>query len=183
MLTVSAHLGLPSVPTYSGQTLWNYPLILGNQPSPLDQPRGQVSFTGSREESAFFYTSVAIEGCGAPLIPNLLTAIEAFRHDDTTLVTASLHKVESTLDEMTSLLPRLYDDCSPSFFYHTLRPYLEGTKDLQSVGLPHGIFFETTDGGSYQKYRGPSNAQSSLFPFIDIVLGVEHKGNGFLQVS
>ncbi|GES63329.1 nonribosomal peptide synthase Pes1 [Aspergillus terreus] len=181
MLTVSAYLGLPSVPTYSGQTLWNYRHIPDNQSSPLDQHPGQVSFTGSHDEAAFFYTSVAIEACGAPLIRTLLNAIQAARHGDEALVTASLREAEVTLNQMTALLPPLYNSCSPSFFYHTLRPYLEGTQGLQSAGLPHGVFFETIDGGSYQKCRGPSNAQSALFPFIDIALGVEHRGNGFLQ--
>lgn len=102
------------------------------------------------------------------------------------LVTSCLYKAEKILKAMTSLLPEIYSRCSPSFFYHTLRPYLEGTRDLQSVGLPNGVFFETASTGqtgSYQKYRGPSNAQSALFPFIDIALGVKHEKDGFLDVG
>jgi indoleamine 2,3-dioxygenase len=72
-------------------------------------------------------------------------------------------------------------ECSPDFFYFTLRPYLEGTGDLESVGLPDGILYETTIGGVLQKYRGPSNAQSSLFAFIDIALGVKHYGEDVLS--
>ncbi|KAF5630183.1 acetyl synthetase [Fusarium sp. NRRL 25303] len=125
-----------------------------------------VSFTGSQEESAFFSVSVAIE-----------KSTEAGNEKQ---LTAYLFEARITIDSMTSILPQLYDRCSPSFFYNTLRPFIEGTQDLKSAGLPHGVFFESKNGGSYQKFRGPSDAQSSLFCFIDIALGIDHNDNSFL---
>nr|DAD54577.1 TPA_asm: tryptophan 2,3-dioxygenase [Fusarium equiseti] len=180
MMNVSCYLGLPCVPTYSGQTLWNHCYISEIQLPVLEQVNTLVSFTGSREESAFFGISVAIEKCGSPLIRTLLHAMAAAEAGNEKELTACLSKAMITIDSITSILPQLYGRCSPSFFYNTLRPFLEGTQDLKSAGLPNGVFFETKNGGSYQKFRGPSNAQSSLFCFIDIALGIEHNDNSFL---
>ncbi|KAF5543114.1 nonribosomal peptide synthase [Fusarium mexicanum] len=162
MMNVSCYLGLPRLPA-------------------LEQINTLVSFTGSQEESAFFSVSVAIERHGSPLIEILLHAMAAAEAGNEKQLTAYLLEAMITIDSMTAILPQLYDRCSPSFFYNTLRPFLEGTQDLKSAGLPHGVFFETKNGGCYQKFRGPSNAQSSLFCFIDIVLGIQHNDNSFLR--
>ncbi|KAI1025250.1 hypothetical protein LB504_010036 [Fusarium proliferatum] len=183
MMNVSWYLGLPCVATYSGQTLWNHRYISDSRLPVLQQIHTLVSFTGSQEESAFFSVSVAIEKCGSPLIQTLLHAMAATEAGNEKQLTAYLFEARITIDSMTSILPQLYDRCSSSFFYNTLRPFLEGTQDLKSAGLPHGVFFESKNGGSYQKFRGPSNAQSSLFCFIDIALGIDHNDNSFLTVG
>lgn len=178
MIEVSAYLGLPPVPTYAGQVLWNY-RRLGDDRAPLQKGNVQtlVSFTGSAEEDGFFGTVLAIEECGAPLIPTMLQAAEAAYNQDTEQLISYLKRATVTLNDMTSLLPRMYQDCSQSFFYHKLRPFLEGTKSLASVQHLEGVFFEEHNGGRYHKYCGPSNAQSSLFAFVDIILGVKHEEN------
>lgn len=175
MIEVSGRLGLPPVPTYSGQTLWNH-RRLGDVKGPMIPENIQtlISFTGSPEESFFFGISVAIEACGAPLVSTLLEGIEAVRNERPDELTVYLQESARMLAEMTSLLAHMYQKCSPEFFYFTLRPFLEGTRDLASVGLADGVFFEERSGGRYLKYRGPSNAQSSMFAFLDICLGVSH---------
>jgi indoleamine 2,3-dioxygenase len=192
MINVSTHLGLPPVPTYSGQTLWNYPAPnLDDAHVENEKVQSHASFTGSPEEAAFFGISVAIEKRGAPLVPTLLYGIEAVKRNDIPKLVSTLQEAEKILDETTSVLPCMYKRCTPAFFYFILRPYLEGTADLGTVGLPHGIFFEDpSGGGTFQKYRGPSNAQSSLFAFVDAALGVKHysvngynKGAGNAQQS
>jgi hypothetical protein len=184
MMEVSDHLVVPCIPTYSGQALWNFQCDdreLGSRPSTRTIST-VTSFTGSPEESAFFSTSVAIEACGAPLIPVLLGAVEAGRGGDAGEMICLLQQAEATLGVMRTVLADVYRTCSPAFFYHTLRPYLEGTAALSSAGLDDGIFFEYNGSGSYKKFRGPSNAQSSLFAFTDSIMGVQHDGNEFLDV-
>ncbi|KAH8427509.1 tryptophan 2,3- dioxygenase [Aspergillus melleus] len=178
MIEVSAYLGLPPVPTYAGQALWNY-RGLGDDRASLQKGSVQtlVSFTGSAEEDGFFGTVLAIEECGAPLIPTMLQAVEAAYNQDAEQLITYLERATVTLNDMTSLLPRMYQHCSQNFFYHKLRPFLEGTKNLASVRSLEGVFFEEHDGGRYRKYCGPSNAQSSLFAFVDIILGVKHEEN------
>jgi len=186
MIEISSLLGLPPVPTYSGQTLWNHHRI--ETKTGLQTLHFPTSFTGASDEAAFFTISVIIEKRGAALIPLLLDGIQATKDNDSLALTSCLNDAERILLEMTALLPTLLPECSPDFFYFTLRPYLEGTADLEAVGMPDGILYETitTDGGVErvrQKYRGPSNAQSSLFAFVDIALGVKHYGEDVLSLD
>ncbi|KAF5858777.1 hypothetical protein ETB97_003779 [Aspergillus alliaceus] len=174
-IELSAHFGLPPVPTYAGQVLWNYRRTeADSKPLPKSNAQPLVSFTGSPEEAGFFGVVFSIEASGVPLISILLEATEATFDQDTEQVIAYLQRATITLTDMTSILPRMYRDCSQDFFYHKLRPFLDGTDSLASVGLPDGVFFEEHSGGRYRKHCGPSNAQSSLFALIDIALGVKH---------
>jgi len=73
----------------------------------------------------------------------------------------------------------MYENCDPHVFYHRIRPFLAGSKNMADAGLPNGVIFE--DGTGYEQYRqygGGSNAQSSLIQFFDIILGVSHRPTG-----
>ncbi|KAJ5175696.1 uncharacterized protein N7482_001573 [Penicillium canariense] len=181
LMDVATHLGLPCIATYAGQTIWNHKCGSEGVPMELGSLKTCTSFTGSPEESAFFCISVAIEAAGAPLIRLLLSANEAAELGDFPVLTELLHDAAEVISRMTSILPEMYSRCSPKFFYHTLRPFLEGTAGLADVGLPHGIKFQLRDKNVYQKFRGPSNAQSALFHFVDVALGINHIGNSFLE--
>lgn len=63
-------------------------------------------------------------------------------------------------------------------FYYQIRPFLAGSKNMASSGLPRGVFYDEGDGkGQWREFCGGSNGQSSLVQFFDLVLGVDHKGN------
>lgn len=50
---------------------------------------------------------------------------------------------------------------------------------MEAAGLPNGVFYDEGDGkGSWRKYRGGSNGQSSLLQFFDAVLSVNHARSG-----
>jgi len=71
------------------------------------------------------------------------------------------------------------EKCDPQVFYHRIRPYLAGSKGMENVGLPRGVFYDEGDGkGQWRALRGGSNGQSSLIQFWDLVLGVEHVSCG-----
>ena len=138
-----------------------------------------ATFTGSTDESWFYLVSVAIEARGAPIIPLTLNAIAAARINDSRTVTECLHSMAERLDELGTLLQRMYENCDPHVFYHRIRPFLAGSKNMADAGLPNGVIFE--DGSGYEQYRqygGGSNAQSSLIQFFDIILGVSHRPTG-----
>ena len=138
-----------------------------------------MTFTGSLDESWFYLVSIAIEARGAPLLPLMLNAIEAAHKDDSRTVTESLHIFAETLDDLGSLLTRMYESCDPHVFYHRIRPFLAGSKNMAEAGLPNGVIYEDGSGQEpYRQYGGGSNAQSSLIQFFDIVLGVEHRPTG-----
>lgn len=109
----------------------------------------------------------------------MLNAIGAARINDNRTVTECLHTFAETLDELGTLLTRMYENCDPHVFFHRIRPFLAGGKNMAEAGLPNGVLYDTGIGNEfYRQYGGGSNAQSSLIQFFDIVLGVEHRPTG-----
>lgn len=138
-----------------------------------------LTFTGSLDESWFYLVSVAIEARGADIIPLMLEAIAAARHGDRTAVAERLRSFAERLDELGSLLMRMYESCDPHVFYHRIRPFLAGGNNMAEAGLPNGVWFDDgSDTRSYVSYSGGSNAQSSIIQFFDLVLGIEHRPTG-----
>ncbi|KAK3672360.1 hypothetical protein LTR78_007667 [Recurvomyces mirabilis] len=176
------HLELPQVATYAGLVLWNWkPLFEDERIDTLANLDMIDTFTGSLDEKWFYLVSVAIEARGAPLIPLMLRAIEAANDGDRPTLTECLRTFAERLDELGGLLQRMYDNCDPHVFYHRLRPFLAGSKNMADAGLPNGVIFD--NGGPmnkqrYVQYSGGSNAQSSLIQFFDVALSVEHRPTG-----
>ena len=163
--------------TYAGVCLWNFkPIFLDEPLDSLDNLSTLATFTGSLDESWFYLISVVIEARGGPTIPLMLEAIEAARANDSRIVIECLHAFAERLDELVNLLAKMYENCDPHVFYHRIRPFLAGSKNMADAGLPNGVIFDTGAGDEpYCQYAGGSNAQSSLIQFFDIVLGVEHR--------
>lgn len=165
--------------TYAGLCLWNFKPIFLRDALVLDNLSSLLTFTGSLDEQWFYLVSVAMEAKGGPCVPIMLKAIQAARDDDAETVTQCLQSFAQTLDELGTLLVRMYESCDPHVFYHRIRPFLAGSKNMKDAGLPHGVFYD--DGSSqstWRQYGGGSNAQSSMIQFFDIVLGVEHRPTG-----
>ena len=184
-IQVCNYLEVPTVATYAGVCLWNFKPIFPDEPiDSLDNLSTLATFTGSLDESWFYLVSVAIEARGGPTIPLMLEAIEAARANDTRIVLECLHAFAERLDELGSLLTRMYENCDPHVFYNRIRPFLAGSKNMADAGLPYGVIFDTGVGDEpYRQYGGGSNAQSSLIQFFDIVLGVEHRPTGTQKPS
>lgn len=109
----------------------------------------------------------------------MLRAIEAARSKDSPTVTQCLQLFAERLDDLGTLLQKMYENCDPHVFFHRIRPFLAGSKNMAEAGLPNGVLFDTGSGrDQYVQYGGGSNAQSSLIQFFDIVLGVEHRPTG-----
>lgn len=182
---ICKQLELPTVATYASLCLWNFKPIFPDEPiDNLENLSTLATFTGSLDESWFYLVSVAIEARGGPIISWMLDAIAAARANDSHRVTACLQAVAERLDELGTLLQRMYESCDPHVFYHRIRPFLAGSKNMAEAGLPNGVVFDTGRGDEpYVTYGGGSNAQSSLIQFFDIVLGVEHRPTGSQKPS
>jgi len=180
LLTVSTHLEVPPVATYAAVCLWNYkPLFMDEHVDNLENLSTLLTFTGSLDESWFYLTSVAIEARGGPIIPLMLTAIAAARANDAATVALCLRSFAERLDDLGTLLQRMHEGCDPHVFYHHIRPFLAGSKNMAEAGLPNGVIYEDGTGvDEYHQYSGGSNAQSSLIQFFDIVLGIVHRPTG-----
>ncbi|KAI1761939.1 Indoleamine 2,3-dioxygenase [Hypoxylon sp. FL1150] len=180
LLQICSHLEVPPVSTYAASVLWNFkPLFIDEEIDDLDNLATLVTFTGSLDESWFYLVSVAIEARGGPIIPLMLTAVAAAREGDSATVTRCLRAFAERLDDLGELLRRMHESCDPGYFYRRIRTFLAGSKNMAEAGLPHGVIYDDGTGKSqYVQYSGPSNAQSSLIQFFDIILGIEHRPTG-----
>ncbi|KAL4886934.1 Indoleamine 2,3-dioxygenase [Aspergillus karnatakaensis] len=179
-LEVSKHLELPPCATYAALNLWNYSTTSPNGDLTCpDNLHVTLSLTGTKDEEWFFMISVAIEARGGRIIQLMLDTIHAVSVDDQQRVAAYLHQISDGFQEVARLLERMYEKCRPAVFFHQLRPYLAGSKNMASAGLPSGLFYDLGEGkGEWRQYSGGSNAQSSLIQTFDIFLGVEHSATG-----
>ncbi|KAH7034231.1 Indoleamine 2,3-dioxygenase [Macrophomina phaseolina] len=181
-LEVSEHLGLPPTATYAALNLWNYKTI--DPTVPLSVPDNlQVlhSFTGTDDEAWFYLISVAIESRGAHSLPLMIQCIDAARRGDHWKVVQGLDALRICINELGTILERMYERLDPQVFYFHIRPFLAGSKGMAPAGLPRGVFYDEGDGkGEWRQYSGGSNAQSSLIQFFDIILGVQHYSGGEL---
>lgn len=160
--------------------LWNFkPLFIDEHVDNLENLSTLTTFTGSIDESWFYLTSVAIEARGAPILPLMLAAIGAARANDAATVIVCLRTFAERLDDLGTLLQRMHENCDPHVFYHHIRPFLAGSKNMAEAGLPNGVILDDGTGkDKYSHYSGGSNAQSSLIQFFDIVLGIQHRPTG-----
>lgn len=179
-LHVSRVLELPPVLSYAAANLWNF---RSTNPegdlTDIDALETLVSFTGTRSESWFLLISVIMEARGAAIIDTMLTALAAVKTREYDIIIAALRELATCIDGVGDLLERMYEQCDPQVFYHRIRPFLAGSKNMAAAGLPRGVFYDEGDGkGEWRQLRGGSNGQSSMIQFFDVVLGVDHRGNG-----
>jgi indoleamine 2,3-dioxygenase len=180
-LHVCGYLGLQPVLSYAGLCLWNWVAEADAKQGPeslffeLQELKSFASFTGTRGEDAFYHVPVLIEAEGGPLIPLLLDAIAAAQKEDIAFVTEVLDQTAQTFIRMALHLPKMYPVLDAEMFFHKLRPFLSGGT---------GMVFQTSDKSKIAtKCIGGSAAQSSLFQFLDYVLGVQHEGSNDGQKS
>ena len=174
-LQVCEYLKTEPVLSYSGLCIWNWTSADDGSPHDLETIRSLASFTGTRGEDAFYHVPVLVEAEGGKIIPLIL---DAMSQEDPGPIIEALHATSEALARMSNHLAKLYSTLDANFFYNVLRPFLAGGSNL-----PDGITFRLADKTSRQaKCIGGSAAQSSLFPFLDIVLGVKHSDTAFFQV-
>ncbi|OAA47950.1 indoleamine 2,3-dioxygenase pyrrole 2,3-dioxygenase [Metarhizium rileyi] len=177
-LRVSSRLEVPPVLTYAGANLWNFSCS-GDEFTDLNSLTLPVSFTGSESESWFLLISVAMEARAAGILQTMMEALEAVKTRDYDAITSALSDLRECIQDVGTLLERMYEKCDPMVFYYKIRPFLAGSMNMEASGLPNGVFYDEGDGkGDWRQYRGGSNGQSSLIQFFDVVLGVEHHTHG-----
>lgn len=181
-LQASDRLEVHPVATYAALNLWNWTPLSAN--ADLTNPDNLVAIntaTGTDDESWFFMISNAMEARAGPLIEAMLGAIEAVSTNNVPVIIRALEYFKKSMEDIGTLLERMDERCNPQVFYHTIRPFLAGSMNMEAAGLPQGVFYdEGSEKGSWRKYRGGSNGQSSLLQFCDAVLSVDHaRSEGF----
>lgn len=113
------------------------------------------------------------------MIPLMLDAIHAVNLNNPEAVAITLGQISEIIQIISKILQRMYEECGPAVFFHAIRPFLAGGKNMASAGLPNGVFYDLGDGhGKWHQYSGGSNAQSSLIQTFDAFLGVHHTATG-----
>lgn len=177
---VSEQLGLPPTATYPALNLWNCGLVADG--ADITNPENVVmrhTFTGTTDEAWFYAVSVSVEAKGVRAIQTMLECVAAIDSGDQDKILDCLRSFADTIAQLGHILQRMHERCDPQVFYHRIRPFLAGSRGMEKVGLPHGIFYDEGDGrGTWRQYSGGSNAQSTLIQFLDIALGVQHHATG-----
>ena len=177
-LTISSHLELPPVLTYAACVLWNF-TSPNDDFSQIEDLETLITFTGTESESWFYLISVAMEAKASRIIQTMMEALSSVKSRDYDAVADSLIELKHCIQQVAAILDRMYERCDPMTFYHHIRPFLAGSKNMEASGLPRGVFYDEGDGnGAWRQLRGGSNGQSSLIQFFDVILGVEHHGHG-----
>lgn len=170
---------MPPGVSYAVTNLWNFKSIKKYDFSNIDDLDVLVSFTGTEDERWFLMLSIVMETQAAGIIQTMLEAMEATESSDYIVITKALNDLRICIDNVSAIMVRMYESCAPAVFYHQIRPFLAGSKNMEHAGLPRGIFFDCGNGkGEWKHLRGGSNGQSSLIQFFDIVLGVDHNSHG-----
>ncbi|KAK3709359.1 Indoleamine 2,3-dioxygenase [Vermiconidia calcicola] len=175
-LEVCNYLRLGPVLSYAGLCSWNW-TILETGSLDLRHMETLSSFTGTRGEAAFYHVPVLIEREGGSLVHLLIGAVRAAADGSRMMVLSALEETAERLARMGEHLGKMYSRLDSRFFYHELRPFFAGGKGMEDKGLPRGMVFQRSNGSELHcKFTiGGSAAQSSLFHFLDCMLGVVHR--------
>ncbi|CAR28849.1 hypothetical protein ZYGR_0U02070 [Zygosaccharomyces rouxii] len=177
LLRISEELEIAPLATYASLVLWNFKPVINDTDLvddilDLSNLTTINTFTGGLDESWFYLVSVVFEREGSSCLVSGLKAIQAVRDNDSGTLIEQLEIIAQTIDKLGDILMKMNEMCDPHIFYHRIRPFLAGWKNMEEVGLPHGVRYGSN--GDYKVFAGGSNAQSSLIQAIDIILGVEH---------
>jgi indoleamine 2,3-dioxygenase len=165
-------LGIAPVLTHASVDLYNWKMIDPNGIPELDNMHCIHTMTGLLDEEWFYLIMTDIEKKGVVILKSIISMI---LNKDVDNVICNMNVIKNVLNDMTRVLLRMKEKCNPEVFYNVLRPFLGGWKEK-------GLIYE---GVSEEKlyFTGGSAAQSSLFPCVDIVLGINHSDVFFKNIK
>ncbi|KAG2008682.1 tryptophan 2,3-dioxygenase [Coprinopsis cinerea AmutBmut pab1-1] len=184
LLQVSAHLQLPPILTYSDDVLYNWKFIDGKETDDdgnaimptISNIDTQVLFTGTRDEAEFFLTSARMELKGVEALDLMQHMMdEAFVGDDIAVrrITEYLRELSVVINDLSVMLMKVKEGCSPQVFYNDIRPWFRGEDstsgskwEFEGMELDPSLTAPT-------ELSGASAGQSSLIHALDIFLGVD----------
>lgn len=166
LLELSRTLGRYPMLAHASLVLQNWRKLDPQGPMEAQNLYPLLMFHGSVDEAWFYMVTVAVEALGAQAIYTLVQLREALEQENISAIAHYLEKLEGHLHRMRAALDEMRHHCDPHIFYHRIRPYLGGFRNIR---------FET---GQEERqvftFSGGSAAQSSLLQAIDAALGIEH---------
>lgn len=164
----------PPILTYAMTCLANYERIDPNGEIVVDNLKCIQKVIDIKDESWFHLIHVEIEAHAGNAIYSFQRATDAIAQGDIKKVEAELRKIPNAVEKMMSTFKRIFENCSPDIYYHTLRPYLFGFTDIVFEGVEK---FK----GQPQSFRGQSGAQSTVIPALQSFLGLLHESGGLSE--
>ena len=172
---VSNYIGRPPILSYASYCLDNWYKIDNNQPISLDNVALINNFLGGVDEDWFVTIHVCIEDAATDAI---IAASNLSRLNENSKVrefSLELKKIIKSLKNVNEIFSKMPDKCDPYIYYHRVRPYIFGTKN--NPDLKNGLIYENQFDNKPQFFRGETGAQSSIIPFLDGALGIEHSND------
>lgn len=161
---LSECMGRLPIIQHSGMVLRNWKRMNPQADISLENLAALFSFTGTKDEEAFFMITVLVELAGAKAIKAACGALLAAESGDQDTALRMLQELPPAISGMKKELNRMFEHCKPEVFYHQIRPYLASFEDMHFQGVSNTPI---------RSYHGGSAAQSTLFPVLDAILGVK----------
>lgn len=168
--------------TYSDYVLQNWRLLDPAKGFEPENIKPHFTFTGSPQEEWFIQIHVAIEMicskaisliCEATSINAQMQKSPHMKESLEKKLISALNDITPVLNEASKLLLRIKENLTPDFFFNTMRLFLMSWEEK------FNIQFSGTKGT--HQYKGPSGAQSTIFPALDAAFGIKHDVDGMYQ--
>ena len=125
-------------------------------------------FSGVPDEAWFILDHVQIEAEAEPGLIAITRAQNAIIKNQPEWLGNDLDCMAQSLHTMRAALKRMPEGCSPDVYYHAVRPYLFGFKDILYEGVAPWK-------NKRVSLRGETGAQSSILPSLVAALGIVHE--------
>ena len=169
---LSKYLGRPPILSYASYCLDNWYKINDDKPIALDNVALINNFLGGVDEDWFVTIHVCIEDAASEAIDSAYKLSKLHENSKTEEFLLNLNRINNSLKKVNEIFSKMPDKCDPYIYYHRVRPYIFGTKD--NPDLKKGLIYENQYNNEPQFFRGETGAQSSIIPFLDGALGIEH---------
>ncbi|HEY2921677.1 MAG TPA: hypothetical protein VGK77_22045 [Candidatus Binatia bacterium] len=171
---VARMLGRPPVLSYASYVLDNWRRVDAHNPIEVGNIVLLQNFLGGQDEEWFVLIHVAIEAIAGAALEAIAAAQRAVSDEESEGVADCLETIGWAVEAMNRILLRMTERCDPYVYFHRVRPYIHGWANQPSI--PQGLVYEGVEdyGGTPQRFRGETGAQSSIIPALDAVLGVTH---------
>lgn len=172
---VAQYLERPPVLSYASYALHNWYRINPSKPIELGNIALLQNFLGGIDEEWFILVHVAIEAKAVQALRVLLPAQQAVEENNSQKLLECLKEIATAMHIVCDVLDRMPEHCDPYIYYHRVRPYIFGWKDIPA--LPKGLIYAGMYDNQPQFFRGETGAQSSIIPSLDATLGIKHQND------
>ena len=172
---LSTYLGRPPILSYASYCLDNWYKIDPKEPVSLDNVALINNFLGGVDEDWFVTIHVCIEDAASDAIDAAYKLSLLNQKNNVNDFSKQLKRIIASLKKVNHIFSLMPEKCDPYIYYHRVRPYIFGTKD--NPDLKNGLIYENQFDNEPQFFRGETGAQSSIIPFLDGALGIEHSND------